>query len=279
MEQTARLFTETAMRLGGPVFDYSEESVAQLDDWADQLWDPAGPRPGEAELDSYSKLMGAYLGEVIVRHIGGRWIWAKDPKQPAVELEAGKNALVLNKAYKRQLNGRSDSFADFYAAARQLSREGLPPTVRWTHPALWEMDVPPSWAQDDTSRGVAFVPPSGLGRLSVFTVRAKEPVEIDEDFVRAQAQSFAEALGLAGPDASAPVVRRGNDHYAMELEGEGRGRATFAVVHVMGPALIACAAWHTQDRRDPDWDQGVAAARGLRPEAVSTDGARDIREH
>jgi hypothetical protein len=109
-------------------FDYSESSVAALDEWADRLWDPAGPRPGEAELDSNSKLMGAYLGEVIIRNLGGKWVFKKGEgmAQPAVEMASGQTAWVLNKAYKRQLNGRADAFTDFFLAARRLAESPTP---------------------------------------------------------------------------------------------------------------------------------------------------------
>ena len=122
MRGVAQLFVETAGRYGS-TFDYAEETVPLLDDWADRLWDPAGPRPGEAELDSNSRLMGAYLGEVIIRHLGGQWALLSHDgmQQPVVRLSGGQQAWVLNKAYKRQVNGRSDSFEAFYAGARQLA--------------------------------------------------------------------------------------------------------------------------------------------------------------
>ena len=118
--QVAELFVETAYRMGGVTFDYSEASVDGLDAWVDRLWDPQGPPPSEDELDSNTKLIGAYLGEVMIRHGSGHWVWNSDPEQPAVETN-GHVALVVNKAYKRQVNGSGDSIADFYAEFRRRS--------------------------------------------------------------------------------------------------------------------------------------------------------------
>lgn len=123
MRSVAALFVETAERFG-ITFDYSEASVELLEDWVDHLWGPEGPAPTEAELDSNTKLAGAYLGEVMIRHAGGRWAWASDPHQPAIEMSPGRTALVLNKVYKRQVNGPHESLVDFYAEYRRMSRGG-----------------------------------------------------------------------------------------------------------------------------------------------------------
>jgi len=117
--QVAALFVETAARYGMS-FDYSEAGISDLEDWVDRLWDPNGPRPTEAELDTNTKLVGAYLGEVMIRNIGGEWVMGSDPRQPAVEIKPGRVAFVLNKVYKRQLNGTQESFIDFYHGAKQL---------------------------------------------------------------------------------------------------------------------------------------------------------------
>jgi hypothetical protein len=119
--QIADLFVNTASQLAGLTFDYSQASVDDLDGWVDRLWDPHGPPPSEAELDSNTKLIGAYLGEVMIRHWGGDWVWNSDPEQPAVETN-GMTVLVLNRAYKRQVNGSQASISDFYAEMRRADQ-------------------------------------------------------------------------------------------------------------------------------------------------------------
>jgi hypothetical protein len=47
--------------------------------------------------------------------------------------------------------------------------------------------------------------------------------------------------------------------------GRWGGRHTYSVVHVFPPGVIVSVAWHSQDRNDPDWPDGVAAARSLVP--------------
>jgi hypothetical protein len=117
--EVAELFVETAAGFG-VTFDYSEGSVNELEAWADHLWDP-GTRPSEDALDSNSKLIGAYLGEVMIRHVGGHWEAIENPRQIVVVLDSGLEAHVLNKAYKRQVNGRSDSLVEFYKDFKSLA--------------------------------------------------------------------------------------------------------------------------------------------------------------
>jgi hypothetical protein len=110
----ADLFVHTAASLGGMTFDFGEASVALLDQFADQLWDPAEGRPSEEQLDHLAKLMGSYLGEVMIRNVGGSWVWGDGGRIPAVRFDASLLAYVIDKAYKRQINGRSDDFGRFY---------------------------------------------------------------------------------------------------------------------------------------------------------------------
>jgi hypothetical protein len=94
-------------------FDYSEASVGRLDDFAGQLWDPDRP-PGEDELDNLTKLMGAYLGEVMIRHVRGRWRWDPDGRIPVIETDPGRLTYVLDKVYKRQVMGKEHDLATYY---------------------------------------------------------------------------------------------------------------------------------------------------------------------
>ncbi len=118
----AHLFVHVAAQLG-VTFDFSDASVPLLDAWVDRLWDPAGPRPSEDELDSNTKLIGAYLGEVIIQSVGGRWVWSQDPKQPAIEVRPGQIALPLNRAYKRQVNGSGETIQDFFLDVKRRAAD------------------------------------------------------------------------------------------------------------------------------------------------------------
>jgi hypothetical protein len=113
--KVSELFLETAKKLGDMTFDYSEQSVEQLESFVDRLWDPNAP-PSEAELDSLTKLIGAYLGEVMIRNVGGHWAWSPDRNMPAIETDQGSWAYVLDKVYKRQVAGSEESLVEFYEA-------------------------------------------------------------------------------------------------------------------------------------------------------------------
>lgn len=110
--RVAETFVSTAVNLAGVDFDYSEASVDWLESFVDGLWDPQ-VTPTEAELDNLTKLMGAYLGEVMIRNVGGTWAWSQERAMPTIEASRG-TAFVLDKVYKRQVVGRQESLIDFY---------------------------------------------------------------------------------------------------------------------------------------------------------------------
>lgn len=114
----ADLFVRTARDMARVRFDYSEDSVALLDEWADNLWDPAEPPPPYEAMETSATTMGSYFGEVIIRHLGGRWVWSDDAQQPGVEVGDGL-ALVLARAFTRQIDGPDKSFLDYYSALKQ----------------------------------------------------------------------------------------------------------------------------------------------------------------
>ncbi len=108
----ADLFVETARNLADVHLDYSAGSLDQLEAFVDRLWDPEHP-PSEAELDNLTKLMGAYLGEVMIRTVDGRWAWDPEGRIPVIETDRGF-AFVLDKVYKRQVFGADESLVAFY---------------------------------------------------------------------------------------------------------------------------------------------------------------------
>lgn len=113
----------------------------------------------------------------------------------------------------------------------------------------------------------AFVPPGALGRLSVFIQQSRQAVENSDQFAREHAARLLPkvrhfALKRALPDA---IERLGKNHLSVARSGKANGRSFFAIVHVFPPGLVVYAIWHTGDRKDPDWDDGVAAARSIAP--------------
>lgn len=63
---------------------------------------------------------GAYVGEVMIRSAGGSWVTVAPDHplgagwQPLVELLGGTLANPLGKAFKRLMNGDTDSIQFFY---------------------------------------------------------------------------------------------------------------------------------------------------------------------
>jgi hypothetical protein len=141
------------------------------------------------------------------------------------------------------------------------------PTESWSNPAGWSIDIPVGWAHDSTNEGAGqgWVPTTGLGRLSVLTIRSREAVQITPEFARQHAERLARALGLPQPGPDQPVESLSPGHLGMSVEGWSGGRQTYALIHVFDPGVIACASWHTAAWDDADSADGIAAARSLAP--------------
>lgn len=93
--------------------DFSPQSLAALDDFISQTFEGpnASPAPGSMQVD-----VGAYVGEVVRRHVGGRWV-----EDGSLRDLAGDVAEVhpIGKARKRFANGSQDSLAWFYEVVRR----------------------------------------------------------------------------------------------------------------------------------------------------------------
>jgi hypothetical protein len=101
--------------------DYSEHSVETLEEMIEKQfgdWRPwRGGRPAKKNLPVAS-LVGAYLGEVMIRHLGGHWGWMPEFDVAAVELPGGTWTSPPAKAQKRFLNGKEDDLVFYYEAMR-----------------------------------------------------------------------------------------------------------------------------------------------------------------
>jgi hypothetical protein len=98
--------------------DFSPESLAALDGFIASDFDPAGKSPAP---DGLQHDVGAYVGEVVRRHVGGRW--ADD----GALVDVGGPVSSVNpigKARKRFANGPEDSLAWFYETVRRHATGG-----------------------------------------------------------------------------------------------------------------------------------------------------------
>ena len=112
MRLVAETFVGPATANGAVWLDYSPASVMLLDDLIAAWW-PATPEKGTYE--SMIPAMGAYVGEVLVRQSGGRWI--RDPNEGyAVEL-SGRVVYPMKQVAGRFELGRAQSIGKFYTEA------------------------------------------------------------------------------------------------------------------------------------------------------------------
>lgn len=103
----------------GVTLDYSAASLRQLDTIVDDL---RRDQRFEA-LQTLLFSMGCYVGEVLVRHAGGRWRTTPEPgtgkaaSSPiAVEMPDGRVCNPVGRVYRRFQKGREDSLAGFFRA-------------------------------------------------------------------------------------------------------------------------------------------------------------------
>lgn len=105
--------------------DYSEESIEELEKLCTFLYN-AIPRtfikklfrkaPSEETILQMSKMLGGYLGEVLIKHYGGEWaIENFNNEGNTIVLNVGDIKLFpVGKVYKRLKNGPEDNVLHFY---------------------------------------------------------------------------------------------------------------------------------------------------------------------
>jgi hypothetical protein len=109
MRLAADTFVKPAVQGGAIWLDYSPESVDRLDALIAESW------PGVPEKGTYGSMVpaiGAYVGEVLVKQTGARWV--RDPKEGyGVELN-GQVAFPMAEVGKRFELGPDYSIGAFY---------------------------------------------------------------------------------------------------------------------------------------------------------------------
>jgi hypothetical protein len=101
--------------------DFSPESLERVDAHVDSLREEGIDAEGASET---LFVLGCYLGEVIVRHLGGAWVTTArsplrgvSPWPMVVALPDGSAWDAIGKAYKRLELGDSEYLPAFFAAA------------------------------------------------------------------------------------------------------------------------------------------------------------------
>lgn len=101
--------------------DFSEQSVQTLEEMIERQFEDWRPwRGGKVAKKNLpiASLVGAYLGEVMIRHIGGHWGWMPEFDVAAVRLPSGTWTSPPAKAQKRFVNGKEDDLVFYYQALK-----------------------------------------------------------------------------------------------------------------------------------------------------------------
>ena len=113
----------------GVRLDYSPASLKELDTIVDDL---RRDQRFEA-LQTLLFSMGCYVGEVLVRHAGGRWRTTQElgmgqvASSPiVVEMPDGRGCNPVGRMYRRFQKGRDDSLAAFFQAMAGAPPDGKP---------------------------------------------------------------------------------------------------------------------------------------------------------
>ena len=121
MAKLANEFVEFA-RESGHELDYSEQSLRTVERIIDSEFADWRPwRRGRAKKASVpvASLVGAYVGEVMVRNLGGAWGWMPEYEVAAVQTPAGGWTSPPAKARKRFINGKEDDLVFYYEVLKR----------------------------------------------------------------------------------------------------------------------------------------------------------------
>jgi hypothetical protein len=122
----ARLAVTLAEQEFGDSLDFSPGSLEAVDAQIESVREEGSTGEDAAEA---LFVLGCYLGEVMVRHLGGRWVATGQsaladlsPWPMVVVLPGGSTWDPIGKAYKRLELGDSEYLPGFYAAAAVTAR-------------------------------------------------------------------------------------------------------------------------------------------------------------
>ena len=113
MQSMAGLFVVGA-RAEGFQFGWDGCDAARLDELCDRFAIPGQRRTTTRQ--ALAARMGAYVGELLVRDAGGRWVYDEERRSAAIELPGGRRVFPAERVAQRIAVGHHHSIAEFYRA-------------------------------------------------------------------------------------------------------------------------------------------------------------------
>ncbi len=111
--------------------DFTAESIKTLDNMIEEGWKTPMREREAYELSMSILSLGSYLGETIIKILGGRWQVNTTEENPVEKMlsarivDLGKIAEIypFGKTFKRFVNGREDSLDFYYRSLERISKE------------------------------------------------------------------------------------------------------------------------------------------------------------
>lgn len=102
--------------------DYSEKSIEKVEELAEIIHGQVSTNPSvkEENIEKVSKMIGSYLGEIIVKYIGGEWTVTEN-KVIAIILNNNIICYPIGKVLKRVKSGEGDNICLYYKALKSGS--------------------------------------------------------------------------------------------------------------------------------------------------------------
>jgi len=131
-KKEAQETTNTAKEVFKAELDFTSESIKTLEKIIEEGWKtPMGERAArEVSMSIFS--LGSYLGETIIKNLGGKWQVNTTEENPVEKMlntkivDLGKIAEIypFGKTFKRFVNGKEDSLDFFYRSLERISKGG-----------------------------------------------------------------------------------------------------------------------------------------------------------
>ncbi|WP_256757355.1 hypothetical protein [Cohnella sp. WQ 127256] len=125
-----RAYAEDALDLANQLnieLNFSEESLTKLDQILEKYHQgiPKGFKkiftkgPSEEQINQMAKIWGGYLGETIIKQLGGEWAMSNAFKN-AIAIKIGETEIYPPaKIYKRIMNGSEDNVNTYFKVFKQ----------------------------------------------------------------------------------------------------------------------------------------------------------------